>query len=175
MPYETPTWTERLILANQFEILAVLRNNNEFALTAQSFRLGHEWLYKKCFHDFLNDMPSADANEVVSILYLFGKLQNSYTNLTDKSGIDESRLKFPGFSSRDEREQFDFAEALHARGFYIEAMGEKVCDATEPTGDMYKRMIQADSNILKQKPLSEVLTTKPQSYSREEVLAILDA
>ncbi|MBK6569633.1 MAG: YfbU family protein [Burkholderiales bacterium] len=70
MPYETPTWTERLILANQFEILAVLRNNNEFALTAQSFRLGHEWLYKKCFHDFLNDMPSADANEVVSILYL---------------------------------------------------------------------------------------------------------
>jgi hypothetical protein len=153
MSYNTPSWTERLILANQYEILSVLHKNESFALMAESFRAGHEWLYKKCFDQFLDNMPSDHANHVVTILYLYELLQSSYSELKDKSGIDVDRLCFPGFDFHDENELFVFAEALLKRGFYENTIGTEVKRASGTTTEMYQRMIQAKKKIVSQRPL----------------------
>lgn len=107
---------ERLFLANQYEILAALNDDEHYALMAETLKAGHKWLYDQFFDSLSEDLPDSQAQYVLTILGIFGDLQASYDNLTDKSDIDEKVLPFPGFDGNNESELLSFADSLIKHG-----------------------------------------------------------
>ena len=109
------TDTERLILANQYEILSELRSDKSYQDLAENLKDGHEWIYNQ--HIFLSPIFSEEASDfVVDILSLYEALQTSYKNLTDKGDLTEEKVRFPGFDGNNEGSYMRFFKALIKNG-----------------------------------------------------------
>lgn len=133
---------ERLFLATQYEILAVLKDDADYALKAETLRRGHKSIYDEYFDFFSENLPDAQAQHVINILGIFGDMKASYQQLTDKTGIDEKDLVFPGFDGNNESELHSFAQSLLKHGRFEQTLGEHVRNSHMPTTDMYRRMIE---------------------------------
>ena len=133
---------ERLFLANQYEILAALNNDEHLALMAETLKAGHKWLYDQFFDSLSENLPDSQAQHVLTILGIFGDMQASYDNLTDKSGIDQKTLPFPGFDGNNESELLSFADSLIKHGRFESTLGKSARNSHMPTTDLYRRMIQ---------------------------------
>lgn len=133
---------ERLFLANQYEILAALNDDDHYALMAETLKAGHKWLYNQFFDSLSENLPDSQAQYVLSILGIFGDLQASYNDLADKSGIDEAALSFPGFDGNNESELLSFAHSLIKHGRFESTLGRNVPNSHMPTSSIYGRMIQ---------------------------------
>lgn len=48
---------ERLFLANQYEILGLLKNEDYYSELAEQLRDGHKWLYEQSFDDISPNFP----------------------------------------------------------------------------------------------------------------------
>nr|WP_015060788.1 YfbU family protein [Psychrobacter sp. DAB_AL60]AFF18219.1 hypothetical protein [Psychrobacter sp. DAB_AL60] len=105
------TDTERVILANQYEILAKLDNEQAYLDLAENLRDGHEWIYdqKISISPIFNKEQS---DFVVSILELYEVIQSSFDALSDKGSLTEDRVKFPGFDGNNEGDYKRFFSAL---------------------------------------------------------------
>ena len=133
---------ERLFLANQYEILATLNDDKDFALRAETLKAGHKWLYDQFFDSLSENLPDSQAQYGLRILGIFGNLQASYRDLTDKSGIDEKVLAFPGFDGNNESELLSFADSLIKHRKFESTLGKSVRNSHMPTSSIYGRMIQ---------------------------------
>lgn len=139
----TLTDTERLILANQYEILGLLKEGGDsewYTRLAENLRDGHKWIYQQKLQ-LSENLSDADTNHVLDILGIFSALRDSYKQLADKSGITESDVTFPGFDGNNESELLHFARALSANGNYHETIGQEARNSHSPTRDTYSRMI----------------------------------
>jgi uncharacterized protein YfbU (UPF0304 family) len=141
MPRLKLTDTERLILANQYEILASLKDDDSYTRIAEELRDGHEWLYQQHFDYFSPNMHAEDAEFVVTILGIYSDLRDSYEQLADKSGIEPHQVEFPGFDGNNEGELLSFARALRKRERFIDTLPEHGKNSHMPTRDIYGRMI----------------------------------
>jgi uncharacterized protein YfbU (UPF0304 family) len=157
--------TERLILANQYEILAALKKDESLERLAENLRDGHEWLYSQGFDWFSENLPAEDAEHVLWILGIYGDMKASFEALSDKTGIDPRLLAFPGFDGNNESELLHFAGALRKSERFVETIGPNAKNSHMPTTDTYRRM------IAKWRELGE----PNYPYSREQIVAILDA
>ena len=135
------TDTERLILANQYEILSELREDSSYAEMAENLRHGHEWLYAQYFDYISPVLPAGQAEHVLKILGIYGDMKSSYDQLADKSGVEESQLTFPGFDGNNESELLCFAEALQKAGRFEVTLGKHARNSHMPTTAVYERMI----------------------------------
>ena len=109
------TDVERVILANQYEILGKLNNDKTYCDLAENLRDGHEWIYnQKIFVSAIFTKEQSDF--VVSILDLYDVMQNSFDNLSDKGSLTEDCVKFPGFDGNNEGEYKRFFSALVENG-----------------------------------------------------------
>jgi uncharacterized protein YfbU (UPF0304 family) len=135
------TDTERLILANQYEILSELRKDEDYARMAKTLRNGHEWLYSQYFDYLSPNLPEHEVEHVLAILGIYGDLRDSYNKLSDKSGIEKHQVEFPGFDGNNEPELLSFARALRAHDRFAETLGEEAKNSHMPTTDVYQRMI----------------------------------
>lgn len=133
---------ERLFLANQYEILAALNDDDHYALMAETLKAGHKWLYDQFFDSLSENLPDSQAQYVLRILGIFGDLQASYHDLADKSGIDEKVLAFPGFDGNNESELLSFADSLIKHGRFESTLGKSARNSHMPTTSIYGRMIQ---------------------------------
>lgn len=133
---------ERLFLANQYEILAALNDDEHYALMAETLKAGHKWLYDQFFDSLSENLSDSHAQYVLAILDIFSAMQASYENLTDKSGIDEKALQFPGFDGNNESELLNFADGLIKHGRFESTLGKSARNSRMPTSDLYGRMIQ---------------------------------
>ena len=133
---------ERLFLANQYEILSALNDDEHFALRAETLKAGHKWLYEQFFESLSENLPDSRAQHVLTILGIFGDMQASYENLSDKSGIDEKALLFPGFDGNNESELLSFADSLIKHGRFESTLGKSARNSHMPTSGLYGRMIQ---------------------------------
>lgn len=133
---------ERLLLANQYEILATLNDDDNYALMAETLRAGHKWLYDQFFDSISENLPDSQAQHVLRILGVYGDLQASYHDLADKSGIDEKELTFPGFDGNNESELLSFADSLIKHRRFELTLGKTARNSHMPTSDIYGRMIQ---------------------------------
>lgn len=99
------TPTERLILYNQYRILQALIPDEakEFENAATALQRGYTLEYKRPVA-FSRELDEESCREVKDILDMYRVLTGGYRELQDKSGIDEGRLKFPGFDGNDETE-----------------------------------------------------------------------
>ncbi len=159
------TDAERLLLANQYEILALLKEDDSYAKMAQNLRDGHKWLYEQHATTISENLPDTQVEHVLSILGIYSDLKDSYQKLADKSNIESHLVTFPGFDGNNEAELLHFAQALAANGNYSETIGKDAKNSHMPTTDMYERMIEAWEKLGKPRyPLN-----------LEQITSILDA
>ena len=135
------TDAERMILANQYDILAVLRSDGDYERMAENLRNGHEWLYSQYFDYISENLSEEKAEHVIAILALYEDLRFSYDHLSDKSGIDEESVFFPGFDGNNESDLLSFARGLIKADRFIEVLGEKAKNSHTRTTETYKRML----------------------------------
>jgi uncharacterized protein YfbU (UPF0304 family) len=135
------TAVERLMLANQYEILAQLKKDDSYEDMAKNLRDGHKWIYDQYGQHLSEDLPDHKAQHVLAILGIFSDMSDSYDELTDKSGIDEHRVRFHGFDGNNESELLHFAAALSKNGNYSKTVGTHAKNSHMPTTDAYRRMI----------------------------------
>ncbi len=136
------TDVERLILANQYEILSKLNDDETYATWAETLRSGQEWLYSQYFDHLSPNLPEREAEHVLTILGIFSDLRDSYSQLSDKTGIDSSQVEFPGFDGNNESELLGFARALRKHDRFADIVGEHAKNSHMPTTEMYERMIE---------------------------------
>jgi uncharacterized protein YfbU (UPF0304 family) len=133
---------ERMILANQYEIMAMLNDNEDYALMAETLKAGHKWLYDQLFDSLSDNLPDSQVQHVLTILGIYGDLQASYEELTDKIGIEKNELTFPGFDGNNECELLSFASSLIKHRRFESTLGENARNSHMPTSEIYGRMIQ---------------------------------
>ena len=159
------TDTERLILANQYEILATLKDDDSYARLAEELCDGHEWLYQQHFDYFSPNMREEDAEFVVTILGIYSDLRESYQQLDDKSGIEPYQVEFPGFDGNNEGELLAFSRALRNSDRFVDTVPERGKNSHMPTRDIYSRMMEKWEEL-----------GKPHfPLSREQILTLLAA
>lgn len=141
MPKIILTDTERLILSNQYEILAALRKEVSYACIAEELLNGHEWLYQQHFDCLSANLPEKDAEFVLTIVSIYADLNASYKQLADKSGIEPNQVVFPGFDGNNESELLSFARALRKSDRFIDTLTKDGKNSHMPTRAIYGRMI----------------------------------
>jgi len=109
---------ERLILANQYEILATLSSNDkdrEKSYLERKKIVDEGYLYEyECLFESIqeNKMTEGEYQEVSEILTMYNDIQYSYKNLADKGGIDEQEIIFEGFDMNLEAGQYCYTNFL---------------------------------------------------------------
>lgn len=113
---------ERVILANQFRILAALYpdEKTDFDGREEVMREGlvgaYDWALNVVVPD-VDAMPQEICDEVADILEMYSALRNSYSRIEDKSGIPDDLLTFEGFDVYKEIPHHYYAEfLLHHKG-----------------------------------------------------------
>lgn len=159
------TDVERLLLANQYDILGLLKKDNGYAKMAENLRDGHKWIYEQHATQISDNLSDEDAEHVLTILGIYSDLRDSYKQLSDKSGIDEQAVTFPGFDGNNEAELLHFARAVFENDNYAETIGKDARNSHMPTTDIYRRQIAEWKNL-----------GSPQyPFSKEQVLKVIDA
>ena len=132
------TDTERVILANQYEILGKLGNEQAYLNLAENLKDGHEWIYEQkiSVSPIFNEEQS---DFVVSILELYEVIQDSFDSLTDKGSLTEDRVKFPGFYGNDEGEYMRFFSALVKNDQFAHVKADT--NSHKPKIPTYKNML----------------------------------
>ncbi|WP_334666562.1 YfbU family protein [Streptomyces cyaneofuscatus] len=160
------TDAERLILSNQYQILAKLDNDEHYALMAETLRRGYKWLYDEYLEQSL--WPNVDddkAEFVVDVLDLYSTLKASYSELEDKSGIEAREVKFPGFDGNNEGDLMGFANFLLKHGRFDDVLNKGGNNSHMPTVEIYRRMLQAWRDM----------GEPAYPYSKEQIRQLLDA
>jgi uncharacterized protein len=157
---------ERLILINQYEIMAILKPNERehHQRIAEAIRAGDETTYQE--HLQLTTLqPDEDehAEFVLTILSIYDDLKYSSSQLEDQSGIDTDTLNFPGFHENEETDLMDYADAQ--RGKYPSVLHKTGNNSQVPMTGKYQAMIG------KWNDLGQPRTP----FNRETVLEILNA
>lgn len=135
------TDVERLILANQYEILSILKEDDGYERLAEELRDGHEWLYSQSLEHVSSNMPAEEADYVITILGIYSDLRDSYEKLEDKSDIKSHQVEFPGFDGNNESDLLSFSKALRKHDRFTETLPEHGKNSHMPTTDIYRRMI----------------------------------
>ena len=142
----TLTNVERLILANQYEILSQQADNEydtvKFLRTAKQLRDGHKWLYEQIFEYIDDDLDNESAEFVVNVLSLHRALLSSYEELDDKSDLKEKDVIFKGFDGNNEGSLMYFAEALSEDGRFCEVIEKGNLNSHCPMIRTYQEMLQ---------------------------------
>jgi uncharacterized protein YfbU (UPF0304 family) len=113
--------TERWMLSNQYRILEALYPDEarDYAHIRDSIESGYELEYGQApAYIYERGLSEEECREVKDIMAMFSSLKASFNSVKDKSGIDESRLNFPGFSGNDETMQMAYAQYLYEGGSF---------------------------------------------------------
>lgn len=157
------TDVQRMILANQHEILAILKQDEAHQCLAEQLRDGHEWLYSQELGAVSPTLSEVDTEFVVTILEIYTNLQNSFRVLADATGILGGELQFPGFDGATEAGLLRFSRALYKSKKYRCSLASRGGDSHAATRDRYGRMITR----------WEDLGTPAFPLSREQISSIL--
>lgn len=85
------TLAERLVLANQYEILCELRNDPYAKRLAENLRNGYEFLYRDVLESVSPEMDKASTEFVLDTLSMYQAIKNSWKTLASR--LKSRRLK----------------------------------------------------------------------------------
>jgi uncharacterized protein YfbU (UPF0304 family) len=117
------TQIERLLLANQFRILARLDSDDAERCTkmVEILECGYAREYPLLVRGFSKELSARTSEEVVDILHMHRDLHDGYIALEDKSGIGADEVSFEGFDGNSEGEHLGYASFLiHRLGHWQE-------------------------------------------------------
>ncbi|MFD2628718.1 YfbU family protein [Oceanobacillus kapialis] len=102
---------ERLILANQFRILAESNPQDKHLIRAEILERGYEALYNdEIFNLLSEEMDQEEGDFVIDVLSMYRGIDDSYENLQDKQNLSEREITFPGFDGNYETRYYGFTK-----------------------------------------------------------------
>ncbi|PJG84225.1 YfbU family protein [Conservatibacter flavescens] len=161
------TSTQRLILTNQYKLMALLepQNAGKYQRLEAIVKGGFRRELKELDKEFC-DLSEQECQMVLDTLEMYNALNVSYEQLADKSSISELRLQFPGYCAIRERKYLNYLRFITGiEGKYQHVMEcEHGCDSQTPMWDKYSKML-------------DVLHSCPHEYhlSASEIERILNA
>ena len=136
--------TERLILANQFQILAALKPSeaDDYNHLVEIAKRGFALEYPSFFTDFDREGLTREQCEYVrDVLDMFWNLQDSYDQLANKGTLKESDVIFPGFDGNNENSLLQYAKLQLQHGFQ-EFRHKAGLNSHFPTAHEYPAMLK---------------------------------
>lgn len=150
---------ERLILANQYDIMARLDRlagepGSDVEALAEWLRKGYVALYEdRLDGELWPALSESKADLVLEILNMYTRLQQSFDLLVaadvEASGIEADSLRFPGFDGNNDAQLLSFADAMmRDRRYEYLANAAGRCPSGAVPLDAYLRML----DVLKSLP-----------------------
>lgn len=147
------TAAERLILANQYEILGHLKSDNHLLQLSDNLKKGYETLYNQ----YLEVSPvfnEIDAEFIIQSLELYEVLQDSFKSLVNPVSLKASDVKFGGFDGNNESSYVRFVEALLKNGQFTHV--DMVMNShSSANSRQYDRMLRKWNTLRNKSNLSE--------------------
>ena len=136
------TDSERLILANQYEILGHLQDRKDHKLIAQQLRNGHEYLYRDALQVMSPAMTSGETDFVIDAISMYQALKKCYIKLGSPGDIDASKVEWPGFDGNNDAPFYQFTCALAEDGQFVQELGERGVNSHSPKVASYISMLR---------------------------------
>ncbi|MDO4626957.1 MAG: YfbU family protein [Pasteurellaceae bacterium] len=151
------TSTQRLILANQYQLMGLLdpKNAAKYARLERIVKGGFALELKELDNEF-SDLSEAECRIVLDTLEMYHALQVSYNNLDDKSALTPHRLQFTGYCAVREKKYLNYLRFITTeQNKYQEFMRcEHGCDSQTPMWDKYNKMLDVWHKCARQYHLS---------------------
>lgn len=159
------TLAERLVLANQYEILCELRNDPYAKRLAENLRNGYEFLYRDVLESVSPEMDKASTEFVLDTLSMYQAIKNSWEDLGKPAEIKAVEVDFPGFDGNNEGRFYGFACALADDNRFTEQLGTRGKNSHSPKVSTYRRMLavwkeQEDQYALTKEQIQVVLAAR---------------
>ena len=144
MKPEKLTFTERLILANQFKILSIIDEDNSegHKYSEDIVTHGYEGFYDELYTGIYDPIPAEICTETSDILDMYRGIETGIASLKEeeKKGLDLEKIEFKGFDANNDR-HYGFMKFLVDRGGrYDEYKGKYINSHTMSSIDKYRRM-----------------------------------
>lgn len=153
---------ERLFLANQYEILGTLKDDDVLLRLSDQLRNGHKWLYDQTFESLYPNLEGEQADLVVDILDLYDTIHHSYERLIDKSGISQQDTRFGGFDGNSEYQLIGFVDALKKDDRFVDIIEQGIRNSHSRKAHIYEMMIERWKTL-----------GQPYELSKEQIIEIL--
>jgi uncharacterized protein YfbU (UPF0304 family) len=141
------TDAERLILSNQYRIMALLDRSERdgWEQLSEQLRDGHAYFYENHLKMTMRpNLEEADTNFVLRVLGIYSDMAASYQALEEKGDIKEHDVRFPGFDGNDSYEAvlLQFTEALRKDRRFSETLPEgRDLNSHFPAARGYRRIV----------------------------------
>jgi len=149
------TPAERLILANQYEILGELRSDDYAKRLAENLRNGYEFLYRDVFESVSPEMDETSTKFVLDTLIMYQAIENSWEDLGKPGEIKAIDVEFPGFDGNNEGRFYGFACALADDNRFTAQLGLRGKNSHSPKASTYRRMLAVWKELADQYALTK--------------------
>lgn len=161
---------ERLTLINQFLILEKLypQESDYYEKHRIALQNGYSLHYQWVMENIADDLSEDDCRSVLDALDLYRVIVFSFDALSEKCGLTEDKVRFPGFDGNNEFQYLSYARYFIVNlGRYEELIrGQKYPDLNShcPMLEKYNRMSEQWKEW-----------NKPQIMTADKLNALLDA
>ncbi|MCA1862907.1 YfbU family protein [Janthinobacterium sp. HSC-3S05] len=135
------TNAERLILANQFEILGHIHDDKANIRMASHLRDGHEYLYRDLLGTVSPEMEKDTTEFVLDTLSMYRAMNHSLIKLGIDADIKKEDVEWPGFDGNNEGNLYFFTRALSSDGRFDELLGDDGVNSHSPMTHVYQQML----------------------------------
>jgi hypothetical protein len=160
--------TERWMLANQYHIMAALNPDKAAVYRgyAEALERGYaNFIDRLAARIVRDDTNHEESDEVDAVLAMYDALQRAFRTMDDTFGVDQERLRFPGYDRASEGDRLGYAQFVISREVRYPGLATQTSlDTHAPMVRQYRRMLKA----WKDRGGADLL-------DRQDVLAILAA
>jgi uncharacterized protein len=156
---------ERLLLSNQFRILAKLdpQHADEYNQQREILERGYTVFYGDIFSSVYAEMPLEECSFVFAVLDMFKNLKYQYGELKDRTGISEDAITFKGWDGNNDSKCLALTEFVKKEGKWKEILSgnHSLNSHGATTRPGYNRMLARYEEIhAKHDPMSRWAMTK---------------
>jgi len=165
------TKIERLILSNQYRILASLYPDEAkaFETNRKVVEEGYTYQYSWLADHLSSEVPEEDSRYVLDVLDMFSDLLFSFDQLTDKSGIDAYDVKFRGFDGNNETSLMSYARFFVQDLDRYNEFQNHDFNSHMPTTALYSRMLEV------YRPIKAACREGMRRLSKDEIIQIIES
>lgn len=153
------THAQRLILSNQYKIMAMLEPENaeRYRRLQTIIEQGFGLQLRELDREF-GELTEESCRQIIDVMEMHHALQVSWSNLKDQEGIDRRRLEFLGFDAATEARYLSYVRFMvNTEGRYTDFdSGTHGFNAQVKMWDKYQRMLAVWKSCPRQYHLSSV-------------------
>jgi len=158
---ETISLVDRQVLINQCKILSVFGDAKEKAMYERRIEIlekGYTGLYQKVFNTLYEEVPISVYDEVVNILNMYNRINESIRLLddSDKNLLDLGSLEFEGFDANSGMHYYMMSYLVDRMDEHLEYKGKVLKSHDNTSLVKYNKMlsVQHEFDILKKEKYS---------------------